>query len=1056
MASISYAYDNHPPVANPDGPGSSDPDVGCGDSIVSYQWVINNNASLTYYGSYPTVPWSDLSSLPLGTSIPVKLTVYDEFGASGSSTTTLTINDILICGDTITNDTVLIGDLSNCPGDGIIIGASNITLDCAGHIIDGVSSALSSGVRLNGNNVTIKNCITTQFVRGVYIEGSDNQVINSTAYGNSRGIEIHTTYSWIPSSNNKIINSTFSSNSNSGIDISGKYNQVINSVANSNSNGIYLYGTDNMYNQFINSTFDNNWYGIYLQGGTSNNQFINSTSNNNIRYGIYFDHSSNNVFSNVRATGDWYDYYSDAYSKNKAINLKLATANVSFEAFGVWLNKTTNKPADTPGLKNINKYVDVGNTAATGWIFMNVSYTNGDVGTGNETTLKWYRWNGTTWTDSEIDPNGVNTGDNYVYGNATSFSTFAPMAKIIINCGDTITENTTLTQDLLNCPGNGLTIGANNIVLDCNGHSITGMGSGDGIYLFQKTGVTIKNCNISSFFYAIDLAQSSYNNIINTSASGGYYGILFLSSTRYNNIINSSATSSEAGYSAIELDSGANYNQIINTNANGDTAIDFYLSHYNNVTNTNANGGSYGIHLRSSSNNNITNTTGTGDRGIGLDSSSGNHITSSVGMGGAYGIYLSSASNNQIISSRGSGMYGFWLDGASNNQIINSNTSNFESSFYDSGNIIINMTFIGTAWPTKASFTYSGFIDVSSANAIADSAGLGNISKYLSITNESLANVLLNIHYSDSDLGSLDENYLRMYKHDGTDWILVSGSGVDTANNVVYANITDFSVFAPMVTECLSNSDCDDSNECTQNICNATYQCEYSYESQGTQCGLARDCPDDYCSLFKGYFYPDDGHDTCDGSGNCLEYSCGLEDSYCTDNDPLDGINSLECGAQCDSNDDCSINSFCQDDCTCTEPLPLILTLSPDPIWAEKTVKATISCSVNCNGKTAYVGRGEKKVTVCYTSCSQSGCSCTFTAPKLSTSPSLETYYARIDLDGNKIYNETETASDNLTVYCKATGESCSSTETCCAGAYCISGTCKYPSGPGGPGARPK
>jgi len=138
-------------------------------------------------------------------------------------------------------------------------------------------------------------------------------------------------------------------------------------------------------------------------------------------------------------------------------------------------------------------------------------------------------------------------------------------------------------------------------------------------------------------------------------------------------------------------------------------------------------------------------------------------------------------------------------------------------------------------------------------------------------------------------------------------------------------------------------------------------------------------------------------------------------------------------------------------------PSLLTLSLSPDPIWAEKTVTANINCNVDCSGKTAYVGRGEKKVTVCSCVAATVGCSCTFTAPKLTTTESVETYYARIDLDGNKVYNETETASDNLTVYCKAAGESCSSTETCCAGAYCISGTCKYPSGPGGgSGARPK
>jgi len=153
---------------------------------------------------------------------------------------------------------------------------------------------------------------------------------------------------------------------------------------------------------------------------------------------------------------------------------------------------------------------------------------------------------------------------------------------------------------------------------------------------------------------------------------------------------------------------------------------------------------------------------------------------------------------------------------------------------------------------------------------------------------------------------------------------------------------------------------------------------------------------------------------------------------------------------QADSNDNCpeppyEIDPICGDACEI-----LTLNLLPDPVWAEKTVTATISCSVDCSGKTAYVGRGEKMVTVCYNyTCLANGCSCTFTAPKLLSTESIETYYARIDLDGNKIYDETEIDSNDLTIYCNAKGVSCSSTETCCAGAYCISGTCQYPSGPG-------
>jgi large repetitive protein len=45
-----------------------------------------------------------------------------------------------------------------------------------------------------------------------------------------------------------------------------------------------------------------------------------------------------------------------------------------------------------------------------------------------------------------------------------------------VSCGDTITTNTTLDSDLINCPDNGIVIGADNITLDLNGHSVRGDG----------------------------------------------------------------------------------------------------------------------------------------------------------------------------------------------------------------------------------------------------------------------------------------------------------------------------------------------------------------------------------------------------------------------------------------------------------------------------------------------------------------------------------------------------------------------------------------------------
>ncbi len=64
---------------------------------------------------------------------------------------------------------------------------------------------------------------------------------------------------------------------------------------------------------------------------------------------------------------------------------------------------------------------------------------------------------------------------------ASIMSFFSTAQVMALACGDFISSDTTLIADLLNCPGNGLTITANYVTLDLNGHTIDGSGSGNGI-----------------------------------------------------------------------------------------------------------------------------------------------------------------------------------------------------------------------------------------------------------------------------------------------------------------------------------------------------------------------------------------------------------------------------------------------------------------------------------------------------------------------------------------------------------------------------------------------
>jgi parallel beta-helix repeat protein len=65
-------------------------------------------------------------------------------------------------------------------------------------------------------------------------------------------------------------------------------------------------------------------------------------------------------------------------------------------------------------------------------------------------------------------------------------------------CGATIIANLTLNHDLT-CAGNGLTVGADGIKLNLNGHTITGAGSGVGISVIGRMEVSISGGTVRNF-----------------------------------------------------------------------------------------------------------------------------------------------------------------------------------------------------------------------------------------------------------------------------------------------------------------------------------------------------------------------------------------------------------------------------------------------------------------------------------------------------------------------------------------------------------------------------
>ena len=108
-------------------------------------------------------------------------------------------------------------------------------------------------------------------------------------------------------------------------------------------------------------------------------------------------------------------------------------------------------------------------------------------------------------------------------------------------CGDTIKKDTTLHEDLVNCPNHGIRIGADNITLDLNGHLIDGDRTSEpeggrdiGVINNDHDGVTVMHGSIRQFDAGVNLGNRvRHNRMLGISTfSNTFVGIALFGSSR--------------------------------------------------------------------------------------------------------------------------------------------------------------------------------------------------------------------------------------------------------------------------------------------------------------------------------------------------------------------------------------------------------------------------------------------------------------------------------------------------------------------------------------------
>jgi parallel beta-helix repeat protein len=140
-------------------------------------------------------------------------------------------------------------------------------------------------------------------------------------------------------------------------------------------------------------------------------------------------------------------------------------------------------------------------------------------------------------------------------------------------CGQVITHNTHVGNDLVNCPGDGLVIGADNIKLDLGGHLIDGDGinapTDDGI---DNTGgfdkVKIDHGTIQQFAQGVHLVGATKNKVEHLTVQHTTRGIALQTSSNDNKVSHNKVSANFDGIHLI----GSDTNKIDANDVFGNTA----------------------------------------------------------------------------------------------------------------------------------------------------------------------------------------------------------------------------------------------------------------------------------------------------------------------------------------------------------------------------------------------------------------------------------------------------------------------------------------------------
>jgi parallel beta-helix repeat protein len=259
-------------------------------------------------------------------------------------------------------------------------------------------------------------------------------------------------------------------------------------------------------------------------------------------------------------------------------------------------------------------------------------------------------------------------------------------ADAAIGCGASITHNVTLTHDIKHCAFDGLDINADNVVVNLNGHTLTGE-SGNvytGVRAGGYNGIVVKNGTIKGFGGAVEFDYATGGQISGITSAGDPIVGIDLCGTNDIDVHGNHISGADGG---IELNCApASGNQVKGNTVTGATGAGVLLNgaNFNTVHGNVFKHDETGVQIDTSAHNNtVSGNTATDDVDFGYHILSGayNNVlqNNKVSSGGSHGILVEGASsNNSLLGNRSTGNASDGIEVTSNptGTILRGNTAN--------------------------------------------------------------------------------------------------------------------------------------------------------------------------------------------------------------------------------------------------------------------------------------------------------------------------------------------------------------------------------------------